>query len=134
MYDAYASGLYPQTQYGYSPYGGTFPQVQPQQRPLQQPQQIERNIMPCKFVDSYDTAKIQEVPMGGYGIFPKADMSAIYLKSWLNDGSTRILSYLPVVESEDANSTNDKESKINELFDAISRLEKKIDVLGGGKS
>lgn len=34
-------------------------------------------------VDSLDVAKATEVPIGGYGIFPKADLSEIYIKSWL---------------------------------------------------
>jgi hypothetical protein len=35
-----------------------------------------------KLVDSEDMARVTEVPIGGYGIFPKADLSEVYIKSW----------------------------------------------------
>ena len=46
-----------------------------------------------KVVDGEDVVRATEVPIGGYGIFPKADLSEIYLKTWNNNGTTSIVTY-----------------------------------------
>lgn len=84
-----------------------------------------------KVVDSVDTCKIQEVPLGGYGVFPKADLSEVYIKSWGIDGLTQITTY--------ERKTSDRIDKtpelspisidFSEVLEAISGLNKKIDGL-----
>lgn len=60
---------------GNDPYSGNDYSNMPQYpRMSQQSQSVGLN---GKFVDNYDIVKVTEVPMGGYGIFPKADLSEI---------------------------------------------------------
>lgn len=53
-----------------------------------QPQQTQTQTLNGKIVDSKDIVKVTDVPIGSYGIFPKADLSEIYIKSWNNNGTT----------------------------------------------
>lgn len=78
-----------------------------------------------KVVESADMVKVTEIPFGSYGVFPKTDLGEIYLKTWNNNGTTKILTYKPVeeaVKSEvDTNAIvlekiNQIETKIDELF------------------
>jgi hypothetical protein len=61
-------------------------------QPIPQQQNVGIN---GKIVDSEDIVKATEVPIGGYGVFPKADLSEIYIKTWNNNGTTSILIYKP---------------------------------------
>lgn len=58
--------------------------------------------------------------MGGYGIFPKADFSEIYLKTWNNNGTTSIVKFkpVPITEVEDTN-----------LLQRVNKLEEKMNTL-----
>ena len=79
-----------------------------------------------KIVESADMVKVSEIPFGGFGIFPKGDLSEIYVKSWNNNGTTQINTYKPVpVEN---NSESEKEaSKQDELLQKINELNIKLD-------
>jgi len=81
-----------------------------------------------KVVDGVDIVKVTEIPYGGYGVFPKADLSDIYVKVW-NNGATEIIDYKPC--SSVQNNTNSIESNntINTLVTKIDKLEQKIDGL-----
>lgn len=123
---------YPQTNNPYF-YSNSMqmPQMQPQSQPM-----TSTSILNGKLVDSIDMVKATEVPIGGYGIFPKADLSEIYIKSWNNNGTTNISIYKIVTEdmsvgTSDANSNlskfieegfNSLNTKVNNL---ISILEQK---------
>lgn len=127
--------------YNYGAYQQFPQQMQPayqnQQYPIYQQgvsqqtsqSQLQPQILNGKIVDGIDTVKIQEVPIGGYGVYPKADLSTIYVKEWLNDGTTKIVSYYP---SNDDNSSvtkdkNNYENKLNEIYSLIGDLNNKID-------
>ena len=97
---------------------------------IQQPPQPQTPVLNGKIVDSEDVVRVTEVPMGGYGIFPKADMSEIYIKSWNNNGTTRIIKYEPAEASENAE-TEGTGVLISQLMDKVSGLEEKIDSLIG---
>lgn len=106
---------------GYQPYPfNPYQQSQPSIAPPQQP------MLYGKIVDSYETAKSQDVPIGQSGIYPKADGTAIYLKQWLSDGSTKT-SEFKRVEEKDANDKEDLLTKLDEIHKHVSQLEKKID-------
>lgn len=63
-----------------------------------QPQQFQQiSTINGKIVDSLEMCKVCDVPIGSFGIFPKGDKSEIYLKSWNNDGTTNIITYVPVL-------------------------------------
>ena len=118
---------YPNNYYLNYPYGQQqqyMPQQQ-QQQYIPQPQQQTSQALNGKIVDSADIVKATEVPMGGYGIFPKADLSEIYIKSWNNNGTTSVITYRPEV----AAIQEEKQEKdfFNEIKAQIERLENKID-------
>ena len=63
--------------------------------------------------------KASEVPIGGYGVFPKADFSELYIKTWNNDGTTRIISFKPFEQKDETQSII---SRLNALEEAVTAL------------
>lgn len=127
----YLSYYYPQQQAPLQQQLLQQPQMQQTQstiqalQPVPQTQQMQQ--MPAlngKIVDSEDVVKVTEIPFGGYGIFPKADLNEIYLKTWNNRGTTDITKYRPVQEpvSQEAPAIT-----TTELLEHIQKLEGKID-------
>lgn len=83
------------------------------------------NSLQGKLVDSEDMVRVTDVPMGGYGVFPKADFSEVYVKTWNANGTTSIITFKPVAKEEPK-----KESDTtNLLLDKIQQLEGKIDAV-----
>ena len=91
-----------------------------------------------KMVDSIDVVKATDIPMDGNSYyFPKADGTEVYCKQWLQNGTTRILTFKPVFEDNPNNvSSNTEKLKISisdEVTDAFMKrfdeLEKRIDDL-----
>lgn len=93
----------------------------------QQQQQMVVPSLQGKVVDSIEMVRVNEVPFGGFGVFPKGDLSEIYIKSWNNNGTTQINTYKPVPVEET------KEVKDNSLRDEllakITTLNEKLDLL-----
>ena len=79
-----------------------------------------------KIVDSIEVVKATDIPMdGNMYYFPKADNSEIYLKRWLPNGTTEVITFsksLPIVEEI---VKEDVESK-QEIFDKLNLIEKQI--------
>ena len=64
-----------------------------------------------KIAESVETVKATDIPIDGNTYyFPKADGSAIYTKRWLPNGTTEIMTYAPVIETEPSNSTSEAEN------------------------
>lgn len=82
-----------------------------------------------KIVDSEDVVKATEVPIGGYGIFPKADLSEIYIKSWNNNGTTSIITFKPSLEAPETKPAAQESNEIEKILQKIDTLELKIDSL-----
>ena len=92
--------------------------------------QPQASTLNGKLVDSLDVAKATEVPIGGYGIFPKADLSEIYIKSWNSNGTTSIITFKPIAPEENPTSATQQENSMsNVLIQKITELENKIDML-----
>ena len=98
------------------------------------PQQAPQGLN-GKIVDSEDVVKATEVPIGGYGIFPKADLSEIYIKSWNNNGTTSIITFKPFVpEAPIAQpAPPEQTNEIEKVIQKIDALELKIDSLMSAK-
>lgn len=123
--------------YPNNPYTNGNVQYMPQQQPPQQiyTQPIQPIAAPTpmtaqglngKIVDSADMVKATEVPIGGYGIFPKADLSEIYVKSWNNNGTTNLITFKPIVPPESvAEQQPAVDAKV--ILEKISVLENKLD-------
>lgn len=104
------------------PYGNQPVQQQPN---ISMPQQTP--LLNGKVVDSADVVRATEVPIGGYGIFPKADLSEVYVKSWNNNGTTSIITFKP--EPPQANEEPSSPLSFVEIKEQIERLETKVDNL-----
>lgn len=120
---------YPTNFYSNYLYGQQYPQYPNNstiaQNPLQSTSMIQSGLQ-GKIVENAEVVKITDIPFGGYGIFPKTDMSEIYVKTWNNNGTTNITTYTPVISSQE----DDKENEINHhelILNKIDELENKID-------
>lgn len=82
-----------------------------------------------KIVDSEDVVKATEVPIGSYGIFPKADLSEIYVKSWNNNGTTSLITFQPIIQKQTSNTDS-----LSPVLNRLSELENKIDMILNLKS
>lgn len=116
-------------------YSGQYPlPVQTQQSTFSSVSSMQPSAPPQglngKIVDSEDVVKATEVPIGGYGIFPKADLSEIYIKSWNNNGTTSVITFKPIIpEPQQAGQTNSENNEIsNLLLQKIDLLENKLDM------
>ena len=127
-----------------NPYMDRMAQLQQYQQNLQQPivpaQTPVSNQMSAlgKMVDSIDVVKATDIPMDGNAYyFPKADGTEVYCKQWLQNGTTRILTFKPVFEDNPNNSSSDTEKLKISLSDEVTdvfmkrfdELEKRIDDL-----
>ena len=123
--------FYPQMNNNYqmpmqNPYMERMAQLQQYQQSLQQPmlptQMSGTNQISAlgKMVDSIDVVKATDIPMDGSTYyFPKADGTEVYCKQWLQNGTTRILTFKPVLESEPNNLSSEEEKLKFDTFNAI---------------
>ena len=141
--------FYPQMNNNYqmpmqNPYIDRIAQLQQYQQSLQQPlpptQMSGANQMSAlgKMVDSIDVVKATDIPMDGNTYyFPKADGTEVYCKQWLQNGTTRILTFKPDFEDNPNNLSSDTEKlkiglsdDVTEVFmKRFDELEKRIDDL-----
>lgn len=141
--------FYPQMNNNYqmpmqNPYMDRMAQLQQYQQSLQQPvagtQMSLANQMSAlgKMVDSIDVVKATDIPMDGNAYyFPKADGTEVYCKQWLQNGTTRILTFKPVSEDNPNKVSSDTEKlkiglsdEVTEVFmKRFDELEKRIDDL-----
>ena len=127
-----------------NPYVDRMNFLQNYQQSLQQPlpptQMSGANQMSAlgKMVDSIDVVKATDIPMDGNAYyFPKADGTEVYCKQWLQNGTTRILTFKPVFEDNPNNLSSDTEKlkisisdEVREVFmKRFDELEKRFDDL-----
>ena len=151
--------FYPQMNNNYqmptqNPYMDRMAQLQQCQQSLQQPivptQTPVSNQMSAlgKMVDSIDVVKATDIPMDGNAYyFPKADGTEVYCKQWLQNGTTRILTFKPVLEDDTNNSPSDDiktqfgafgevlvaiQNDIRMLFDKVDKISKPTKAQKGG--
>ena len=114
---------------GYPYLNSQYMQTQPPQQPQQIPQQPQ--MMPSglngKIVDGPEMVRATEVPIGGYAIFPKADLSEIYIKAWNPNGTTNIITFKPIVP--EPITPQEEGNNVNQILQRIDMLESKIDSL-----
>ena len=121
-----------------NPYMDRMAQLQQYQQSLQQPVSQAQMSAIGKIVDSIDVVKATDIPMDGNSYyFPKADGTEVYCKQWLQNGTTRILTFKPVFEDNTNNVSSDTEKlkisisdEVTEVFmKRFDELEKRIDDL-----
>lgn len=113
---------YPNNFYGNYSYGNTYPQIS-----NTTPTNLTQNTLSGKIVDGEEVVKATEVPFGGYSVFPKADLSEIYIKTWTQEGATRIIKFKPFVEEPK------EEVTMNTLLERISAIETKLNEMTAPK-
>lgn len=107
-----------------------YPYNQYQQSSMmqQQQQQFAPQVqmgLQGKIVDGEDVVKATDVPVGGYGVFPKADLSEVYIKTWNPNGTTSVTTFKPVIPQEKV-----KQEDINNLLlNKMQQLEDKLDAI-----
>ena len=101
------------------------------QQPMIQAQMSGANQMSAlgKMVDSIDVVKATDIPMDGNAYyFPKADGTEVYCKQWLQNGTTRILTFKPVFEDNPNNLSSDTEKlKIEDFNTILEGISCKVD-------
>lgn len=112
------------------PYMDRLAGLQQYQQTLQQPQmagtQMSLPNQPIglngKIVDSAEQITANDVPMdGSFAMFPKKDMSEIYLKSWTPNGTIATVVFRPIME-ESSNSSSVQESVRVSLSDEVTEV------------
>lgn len=123
---------YPNNLYASYPYNNLY---QPNQySPQQSLNNFNQNSMNLtnpmnllgKIVDGEEVVKATEIPLGGFGVFPKADLTEIYIKTWNNNGTTQIVKYQPIIEN---NGEDQKEKESSLILEKINNIEAKLDGL-----
>lgn len=112
------------------PYMDRLAGLQQYQQTLQQPQMVGTQMslpnqpigLNGKMVDAVEQITANDVPMdGSVAIFPKKDMSEIYLKSWTPNGTIATVVFKPVLEEQANNSVSiPSEMKIGIALKSIS--------------
>lgn len=132
---AQTNNMYSQTN---NPYLDRMNFLQNYQQSLQQPVAGTQMSLPNqqmnlvgKMVDSIDVVKATDIPMdGNMYFFPKADGSEIFGKQWLQNGTTRILTFKPVLDVEpNALSSTEEKFKIDLSEEATEGIMKRFDEL-----
>lgn len=114
----------------YNPFGYQQPYnpmtVAQQQYPqFNQPMQSQPQVLSGRMVDDISTVNANEVLMdGSVSIFPKKDMSMIYVKNWNADGTIKTVCYKPVVEEPIRT-----ESKVSETDKLLQSIDERFDEL-----
>lgn len=102
----------------------SYPYLPQQQQIPSPPQSLG---LQGKIVENLDMVRVTDVPLGSYGIFPKADLSEIYVKMWNGNGATTIATFQPVIQQENLTKA-ERESDTN-ILEKIQCLEEKLDAL-----
>ena len=118
-----------------NPYADRMNFLQNYQQSLQQPivptQTPVSNQMSAlgKMVDSIDVVKATDIPMDGNAYyFPKEDGTEVYCKQWLQNGTTRILTFKPVFDDNPNNVSPDTEKlKIEDFNTILEGISGKVD-------
>lgn len=93
--------------------------LQSYQQSLQQPVQQMPIGINGKIVPSVEVINANDVPMdGSVAVFPKQDMSEIYVKFWENNGTIRTIVFKPVSEQNPSNLSQSEEKPKFDLSEA----------------
>lgn len=115
---------FPQMNNGYNqqmqnPYQQRMDFLQSYQQSLQQPVQQMPIGINGKIVPSVEVITANDVPMdGSVAVFPKQDMSEIYVKFWENNGTIRTIVFKPVSEQNPSNLSQSEEKPKFDLSEA----------------
>lgn len=116
---------FPQMNNGYNPqfqnpYQQRMDFLQSYQQNLQLPVQPQVGIN-GKIVPNIESITANDVPMdGSVAVFPKQDMSEIYIKFWENNGTIRTIVFKPVLEQNTNNLPQEDKKTILSLSESVT--------------
>lgn len=112
-------------QYGQVP--NTFQNQIPQNQQFPMNQQPVANPLNGRIVNSIEEITANDVPMNvPYSIFPKNDLSQIYIKSWNANGTIQTIAYAPIQPENTEQSTNIPQTDFNSLNEDVRALRQEI--------
>ena len=112
----------------FNPYADRIAQLQAQQQQMQASQNMATL---GKVVESVDVLKTLEVPMDGNAYyFPKADGTEIFSKQWLPNGTTRILTFKPILDDRvDENTLEEEKLNLGQINDVLVGIQNEIQTI-----
>lgn len=123
QYPMYQNSMYQPLQMNPSLYQDRFNQ------PMQG--QFSRQEFPLngKTVETLDNITASDVPMdGNFAIFPKKDLSEIYIKYWTGDGKIATITFKQVLSTGSSNSPSEQNGTgFVDINDVLDRLVNKVD-------
>lgn len=113
-----------------SPYMDRLSQLQSMQQSLQQPQPHISGLN-GRVVEVAENILASDVPMdGSFAVFPKRDLSEVYVKYWTGEGKIATINFKPISEAPADISTTDTTSlRFDELSNVLGGLYDKVDKL-----
>lgn len=103
---------------------GQMQQPQVQQYPANQAVQ---NPLNGRIVNTVEEITANDVPMNvPYSIFPKSDLSQIYVKSWNANGTIQTIAYKPIELENVQQGTNMPQTDFNALNEDVRALRQEI--------
>lgn len=119
--------MYMPSQVMQQPYMDRLQQLQAMQQSLQPQQQIFG--LNGKVVDTIESIMANDVPMDGtFAVFPKRDMSEVYIKYWTGDGKIATCVFKPVEEGKAESLVQATESlKVDLSNEATEMILKRFD-------
>ena len=118
-------GFTPMPGTSYAPQnGGYTTSSQTYQNPyVQQPSRFQS--IPGRLVNNLDEITPQEVPMdGSVSLFPQADYSAIYAKTWTKDGTIATVKFIPEQPQMEPQKSplEERLDRIDQRFDKLEKM------------
>lgn len=79
-----------------------------------------------KIVENFDIVKVSEIPVGGYGVFPLADSTKVYIKMYDKEGNLQLYTY-DLSKGKESKQDDIYSDKLNGIYEYLAKLDKKID-------
>lgn len=118
-------------QFTFNPYAERMNQLQTFQQSLQYPSPQQPALLSGRVVDAAESIMANDVPMdGSFSIFPKRDMTEVYVKYWTGEGKIATLVFRPVADTTPGDARPLTESPaLEEFARTLNDIEVKVDSL-----
>ena len=112
------------------PYMDRLSQLQSMQQSMQQPP-AQISGLNGRVVEVAENILASDVPMdGSFAVFPKRDLSEVYVKYWTGEGKIATISFKPISEAQaDISPTDNTSLRFDELSNVLGVLYDKVDSL-----
>lgn len=83
----------------------------------------QTNSIPGRTINIPNDIAPNEIPMDGhFSFFPTSDMSAVYAKAWLNNGTITTIKFVPEIVSQGANVQPEPSEFEQKTMDALEEI------------